>query len=108
MKRHKCTVLVTFYVIIFDGGGIAIKIAELLKCMLCHTVDLSSRLDTLNDIESEQLSFSLHCSSNSCHLDGISVYNSASVSPQLTLLYCKLEQKLDCKTRHSIWLKNKG
>ena len=33
---------------------IAIQIAELLKCMLCHTGDLGSRLDTLDDIETEK------------------------------------------------------
>ena len=33
---------------------IAIQIAELLKCMLSHTGDLGSRLDTLDDIETEK------------------------------------------------------
>ena len=32
----------------------AIQIAELLKCMLCHTGDLGSRLDTLDDIDTEK------------------------------------------------------
>ena len=33
---------------------IAIQIAELLKCMLFHTGDLGSRLDTLDDIDTEK------------------------------------------------------
>jgi len=33
---------------------IAIQIAELLKCMLCRTVDVGSELDTLDDIETEK------------------------------------------------------
>ena len=33
---------------------LAIQIAELLKCMLSHTGDLGSRLDTLDDIDTEK------------------------------------------------------
>ena len=40
---------------------IANKIAQLLKCILCHTGDLGSRLDTLDDIETEKLSISPNC-----------------------------------------------
>ena len=67
--------LVTVYIVCYSGGTlweqdpkytvteymvlsfrltfIAIQIAELLKCMLSHTGDLGSRLDTLDNIETE-------------------------------------------------------
>ena len=54
---------VTEYIVLsFTLTFIAIQIAELLRCMLCHTGDLGSRLDTLDDIETEKnLSISPNC-----------------------------------------------
>ena len=42
-----------YIVLSFSLTFIAIQIAELLKCMLSHTGDLGSRLDTLDNIETE-------------------------------------------------------
>ena len=54
---------VTEYIVLsFTLTFIAIQIAELLRCMLCHTGDLGSRLDTLDDIETEKkLSITPNC-----------------------------------------------
>ena len=38
-----------------------VQIAELLKCMLSHTGDLGSRLDTLDNIDQKKLSISPNC-----------------------------------------------
>ena len=43
-----------YIVLSFSLTFIAIQIAELLKCMLSHTGDLGSRLDTLDDIDTEK------------------------------------------------------
>ena len=57
---------VTEYIVLsFSLTFIAIQIAELLKCMLSHTGDLGSRLDTLDDIDTEKtvhIPKLLHCS----------------------------------------------
>ena len=51
-----------YIVLSFSLTFIAIQIAELLKCMLSHTGDLGSRLDTLDDIDTEKkLSISPNC-----------------------------------------------